>query len=136
MENIRSQSIRNSWFNVYILSGQFGSGKTSIAYIIALSANCDHKDENGNPCLKCEKCREILSNGLDFWEIDGADNSSVEDIRKLKEYVGFLPTRQRWKVIIIDKVHMLSKSAFNCLLKLLENPPAYVIIILLSLIHI
>lgn len=130
VENIRSQSIRNSWFNVYILSGQFGSGKTSIAYIIALSANCDHKDENGNPCLKCEKCREILSNGLDFWEIDGADNSSVEDIRKLKEYVGFLPTRQRWKVIIIDEVHMLSKSAFNCLLKLLENPPAYVIIIL------
>lgn len=130
VENIRNQSINNSWFNVYILSGQFGSGKTSIAEIIALAANCECKDERGNPCLMCDKCREILSNGLDFWEIDGADNSSVEDVRKLKEYVEYLPTRQKWKIVIIDEVHMLSKSAFNCLLKMLENPPSYVIIIL------
>lgn len=130
VDNIRNQSIRNSWFGVYILEGQYGSGKTTIARIIALAANCKHKDENGNPCLQCENCREILSEGMDYWEIDGADNSSVEDIRNLKEYVGFLPAKLYKKIVIIDEVHMLSKSAFNCMLKMLEEPPSYVIFIL------
>lgn len=130
VDNIRNQSIRNSWFSVYILEGQYGSGKTTIARIIALAANCKHKDENGNPCLQCENCREILSEGMDYWEIDGADNSSVEDIRNLKEYVGFLPSKLDKKIVIIDEVHMLSKSAFNCMLKMLEEPPSYVIFIL------
>lgn len=130
VENIRNQSVNDSWFNVYILAGQYGSGKTSMGYVIARAANCRHRDDRGNPCLKCEHCLGIQSGNLDFWEIDGADNSSVEDIRKLKEYISFYPTKQKWKVVIIDEVHMLSKSAFNCLLKLLETPPPYVIIIL------
>lgn len=130
VENIRNQSIRNNWFSVYVLSGQYGSGKTTMARVIALAANCKHKDERGNPCLQCENCREILSEGMDYWEIDGAENSSVEDIRNLKEHVGFLPSKLSKKIVIIDEVHMLSKSAFDCMLKMLEEPPSYVIFIL------
>lgn len=130
VENIRSQSIADKWFNVYILEGQYGAGKTSLAIIIALAANCEHKDERGNPCLKCRHCQSILAGNLDYREIDGANNSSVEDIRNLKEYIEFLPTELKVKIVIIDEVHMLSKSAFNAMLKMLEEPPSYVTFIL------
>ena len=130
VENIRNQSVADQWFSVYIFEGQFGSGKTSMARIVALAANCTHKDERGNPCLQCENCRQILTGGLDFKEIDGANNSSVEDIRNLKEYIDFLPTKLKYKVIIIDEVHMLSKAGFNSMLKMLEEPPEYAIFIL------
>lgn len=130
VENIRNQSVADQWFSVYIFEGQFGSGKTSMARIVALAANCTNKDERGNPCLQCENCRQILTGGLDFKEIDGANNSSVENIRNLKEYIDFLPTKLKYKVIIIDEVHMLSKAGFNSMLKMLEEPPEYAIFIL------
>lgn len=131
VSNIRKQSIRNKFFQVYILGGQFGSGKTTIARIIALAANCKHKDENGNPCMECDECREILSgNSMDVIEMDAASNTGVDAIRDLKETVGYLPANLSKRVYIIDEVHMLSTGAFNALLKVLEEPPQHVMFIL------
>jgi len=129
VENLRSQSKRNSWFQVIILYGQFGSGKTTIGRIVRDAANCKNKDANGNPCLKCIDCEAGQSNGIDFKEIDGASNTGVDNIRDLIEWMSYKPIG-RYKVVIIDEVHMLSTSAFNSLLKLLEEPPSYAIIIL------
>lgn len=128
---IRSQSIRDKFFQIYIFGGQYGGGKTTMARIVSLAANCQHKDEHGNPCLECEACKAILEGRCqDVVEMDGASNTSVDDVRALKESIEYLPTEVRKKVYIIDEVHMLSKGAFNALLKLLEEPPKHVIIIL------
>lgn len=130
VENIRNQSKRNTWFQVYILGGQFGSGKTSMARIIAKASNCRHKDENGNPCLRCDDCKSITNGSLDYKEIDGASNTGVDNIRELKDWLSYRPTMQKYKVVTIDEVHMLSTNAFNSLLKILEEPPKYAIVIL------
>jgi DNA polymerase-3 subunit gamma/tau len=129
VDNIQNQSKRNIWFNAYIFGGQFGSGKTTMAWIIALAANCNHKDENGNPCLDCDSCSSILNGCLDFKEIDGASTTGVDNIRELKEWMDYKPIMNK-KVVIIDEVHMLSTNAFNSLLKILEEPPSYAIFIL------
>lgn len=131
VENIRAQAKRDAWFHSFILAGQFGSGKTTMARIIAMATNCRHKDENGNPCCECPSCQAILGgNAFDFREIDGASNTGVDNIRDLKEYVSFRPVAFDKKVIIIDEVHKLSNAAFNSLLKVLEEPPEYTIFIL------
>lgn len=130
VENIRNQSKRNTWFQQYILGGQFGSGKTTMARIILRAANCEHKDENGNPCGTCKSCKAITSGIGDFKEIDGASNTGVDNIRELQEFISFRPAILKKKVIIIDEVHKLSVAAFNSLLKILEEPPHYVIFIL------
>lgn len=130
VENIRNQSKNNTWFQQYILGGQFGSGKTTMARIILLAANCENKDENGNPCGKCASCKAIKSGLADFREIDGASNTGIDNIRELQEYISFRPAILKRKVVIIDEVHKLSNSAFNSLLKVLEEPPKYVIFIL------
>lgn len=131
VENIRKQSIKNRFFQVYILGGQFGSGKTTMARIIAMAANCEHKDANGNPCCQCEACKEILDGvSMDVTEIDAASNTGVDNIRAWKESVGFYPTFLKKKVYIIDEVHMLSSGAFNALLKVLEEPPAHAMFVL------
>ena len=131
VENIREQSKLNKFFSVYILSGQFGSGKTTVARIIKLAANCRHKDENGNPCLKCPDCISILNEStMDCIEIDGASNNGVDQIRELIHDSAYRPTSLTYKIYIVDEVHMLSKSAFNALLKTLEEPPEYCIYIL------
>lgn len=131
VENIRKQSIKNRFFQVYILGGQFGSGKTTMARIIAMAANCEHKDANGNPCCQCEACKEILDGvSMDVTEIDAASNTGVDNIRALKESVEFYPTSLKKKVYIIDEVHMLSSGAFNALLKVLEEPPAHAMFVL------
>jgi len=131
VELIRSQSIRNEWFPVQLLYGQYGGGKTTIARIIALCANCQHKDANGNPCLECETCKSILAGTHpDVEEIAAAVNNGVDDIRELTQRVAFKPVSLRYKVYIIDEVHMLSKGAFNALLKLLEAPPEHAMFIL------
>lgn len=130
IDNIRQQSIQNKFFSVYTLSGQFGSGKTSVARLIAMAANCTHK-ENGNPCCQCASCKSILAGqSLDVIEIDGASNNGVNQVRELTSSAVYVPAELSKKVIIIDEVHMLSKAAFNAFLKTLEEPPEHCIFIL------
>ncbi len=117
--------------HAFLFSGPRGVGKTSAARILAKALNCSEYDEpTENPCDVCTNCREITSgNSLDVLEIDGASNTSVNDIRRIKDEVLFSPTSCRKKVYIIDEVHMLSNSAFNALLKTIEEPPEYVVFI-------
>ena len=114
----------------YLLSGTRGVGKTTIARIFAKALNCRHAP-GPEPCNQCDQCRKITQGShVDVTEIDGASNNSVEDARALRENIGYAPMEGRYKVFIIDEAHMLSRSAFNALLKTLEEPPAHVIFIL------
>ncbi|NTV12984.1 MAG: DNA polymerase III subunit gamma/tau [Desulfobulbaceae bacterium] len=110
-----------------LFSGVRGVGKTTLARIMAKALNCARPDDNP-PCCQCDSCREIAAGAsLDLHEIDGASNRGIQEIRDLKENIRFLPSKSRYKIIIIDEVHMLTTEAFNALLKTLEEPPAHVI---------
>ncbi|NLJ94956.1 MAG: DNA polymerase III subunit gamma/tau, partial [Clostridiaceae bacterium] len=127
---LKQSIINGSIGHAYLFSGTRGTGKTSTAKIFAKAVNClDPK--NGDPCNQCEIC-EVINDGslLDVMEIDAASNNSVDNIRRITEEVVFMPTRAKYKVYIIDEVHMLSAGAFNALLKTLEEPPSHVIFIL------
>jgi DNA polymerase III subunit gamma/tau len=115
--------------HAYIFSGTRGCGKTTTARILARALNC-LSPLNQNPDNSCEVCKEIIEGrGLDVIEIDGASNRGVEEIRNLRDSVRYTPTRGRYKIYIIDEVHMLTKEAFNALLKTLEEPPPHVVFI-------
>lgn len=127
---IKNQILNNNIAHAYLFSGIRGTGKTSTAKIFARAVNCINS-KDGNPCNECEICKSILDEtNLDVIEMDAASNNSVEDIRDLREKVKFMPVRSKYKVYIIDEVHMLSKGAFNALLKTLEEPPEHLLFIL------
>ncbi len=116
--------------HAYLFCGTRGTGKTSVAKILARAVNCEHPVK-GSPCNECSTCRAIRAGtSMNVIEIDAASNNGVENIREIREEVAYRPTEGKYKVYIIDEVHMLSGGAFNALLKTLEEPPSYVIFIL------
>jgi len=127
---LRNQINADRIGHAYLFCGTRGTGKTSIAKIFAKAVNCEHPD-NGNPCGECPTCKAIAAGAsMNVIEIDAASNNGVDNIREIREEVSYSPTEGRYKVYIIDEVHMLSIGAFNALLKTLEEPPSYVIFIL------
>ena len=130
IRTLKNQIESNNVGHAYLFTGTRGTGKTSTAKIFARAVNCvQSKDQV--PCNECEVCKDIINdNIMDVVEIDAASNNSVDDIRELRESVKYSPTKAKYKVYIIDEVHMLSQGAFNALLKTLEEPPSYIIFIL------
>lgn len=125
---IRNAILNNKISHAYLFSGPRGTGKTTIAKIIAKLVNCEHL-ENGKPCGKCYNCLNF-SNSNDIVEIDAASNNGVDEIREIRDKINLVPSNAKFKVYIVDEVHMLTNQAFNALLKTLEEPPSHVIFIL------
>jgi DNA polymerase-3 subunit gamma/tau len=123
---LENSIIRNRVAHAILFSGVRGVGKTTLARIMAKAINCQAEPAE-RPCDQCPSCRQIATgSSLDLYEIDGASNRGIQEIRELKEKIRFLPTSSQYKIIIIDEVHMLTTEAFNALLKTLEEPPAHV----------
>ncbi|MGD9569635.1 MAG: DNA polymerase III subunit gamma/tau [Sedimentibacter sp.] len=127
---LKNQILTDNIAHAYLFSGIRGTGKTSTAKIFSRAVNCLNSHD-GNPCNECEICKSTLDEtNMDVIEMDAASNNGVEDIRELRDKVKFLPVKSKYKVYIIDEVHMLSKGAFNALLKTLEEPPEHLLFIL------
>ncbi len=128
---LKNEIVSDRTSHAYLFTGTRGTGKTTMAKIFARAVNCEHRQEDGSPCGECSVCKSILSgSSMNVKEMDAASNNGVEDIRSLIEDTSYPPTEGRYKVYIIDEVHMLSTAAFNAFLKTLEEPPEYVIFIL------
>ena len=127
---LKNELKNNKLSHAYLFCGTRGTGKTSTAKLMAKAVNCSNPIDN-NPCDMCESCKSINDgNSIDVFEIDAASNRGIDDIRNLREAIKFTPTLGKYKVYIIDEVHMLTNEAFNALLKTLEEPPDYVLFIL------
>jgi DNA polymerase-3 subunit gamma/tau len=112
--------------HAYLFSGARGVGKTSVARIFAKAVNCENNND-GNPCNQCTSCVEVTDgSSVDVQEIDGASNRGIDEIRNLRENIRYLPSHGKYRIYIIDEVHMLTLPAFNALLKTLEEPPEHV----------
>ncbi len=130
IRTLKNQIENDNIGHAYLFTGTRGTGKTTTAKIFARAVNCT-EGINQEPCNECDVCKDILNdNIMDVTEIDAASNNSVDDIRELRESVKYSPAKAKYKVYIIDEVHMLSQGAFNALLKTLEEPPSYIIFIL------
>ncbi len=129
IKTLKNQILTDRLTHAYLFCGPRGTGKTSVAKIFAKAINCTHTTD-GNPCGKCTECVALNEANTDIVEIDAASNNRVEEIRDLREKVAFPPMIGKYKVYIVDEVHMLSDSAFNALLKTLEEPPKHIIFIL------
>lgn len=125
---LKNSILNNKVSHAYLFTGPRGTGKTSIAKILAHAVNC--LNFNGDICGECEVCKNLEINDSDIIEIDAASNNGVDEIRTLRDNVKLLPSFCKYKIYIIDEVHMLSTGAFNALLKTLEEPPSHVIFIL------
>ncbi len=129
-KTLENQVISGKISHAYLFTGSRGTGKTSTAKIFAKAINCEH-NKNGSPCMSCDVCKALEQpSNIDIVEIDAASNNRVDEIRELRENVKFLPVSCKYKVYIIDEVHMLTDSAFNALLKTLEEPPKHIVFIL------
>ncbi len=132
VQTLQNEIVSDTIAHAYLFSGPRGLGKTTTARLLAKAINCVNRDKKSpEPCNKCEACVNIShGQSLDFIEIDAASNRGINEIRALKEHVGFTPSGSKYRVFIIDEVHMLTTEAFNALLKTLEEPPAHAVFIL------
>ncbi|MCW5209874.1 DNA polymerase III subunit gamma/tau, partial [Desulfobulbus sp. US1] len=126
VRTLQNGLLQNRVPHALIFSGVRGTGKTTLARIMAKAINCE-QGPPPEPCNKCRSCKEIMAgSSVDLHEVDGASNRGIQEIRELKENIRFMPTSSKFKIIIIDEVHMLTTEAFNALLKTLEEPPEHV----------
>lgn len=128
VQSLTNQIKSGNISHAYLFTGSRGTGKTSCAKIFARAINCKNPI-NGSPCGECEACKKIEGNNVDILEIDAASNNSVDDIREMIQNIRFMPVNSKYKVYIIDEVHMLSIQAFNALLKSIEEPPEHIVFI-------
>jgi DNA polymerase-3 subunit gamma/tau len=131
VQTLKNAIISDRVGHAYLFAGPRGTGKTTLARLLAKAVNCLAEDPNERPCNQCEHCIAVNENRfLDLIEIDAASNTSVDDVRDLRDKINFTPSQGKYKIYIIDEVHMLSTAAFNALLKTLEEPPPHAIFVL------